>query len=96
VTANMKAMMLAKPPAGDIACCEALSRLDQRELLPKIKSPTLIIAGRHDQATPIAAGELIRSRIPGASMTIVDAAHISNVEQPHAFIEAVVGFLMQR
>jgi 3-oxoadipate enol-lactonase len=96
VSANMKAMMLATPAQGYIACCEALSTLDQRELLPKIKSPTLVIAGRHDLSTPVAAGELIRSKIPGASMTLLDAAHISNVEQPHAFTEAVVGFLTQR
>ena len=69
VTANMKAMLLASPVQGYLACCEALSTLDQRELLPKIKSPTLVIAGRHDMATPVAAGELIRSQIPGASMT---------------------------
>ena len=56
----------------------------------------LVIAGRHDMATPVAAGEFIRSQIPGASLTILDAAHISNVEQPHAFTDAVVGFLMQR
>ena len=53
-------------------------------------------AGRHDMSTPVAAGEFIRSQIPGASMTILDAAHISNVEQPHAFTDAVVGFLTQR
>jgi len=56
----------------------------------------LVIAGRHDMATPVAAGELIRSKIPGASLTLLDAAHISNVEQPHAFTDAVVGFLTQR
>ena len=92
-TARMKAMLLASPVQGYLACCEALSTLDQRELLTKIKSPTLVIAGRHDMATPVSAAELIRSRIPGASMTLLDAAHISNVEQPHAFTEAVVGFL---
>jgi 3-oxoadipate enol-lactonase len=96
VTANMKTMMLETPVQGYIGCCEALSTLDQRELLPRIKSPTLVIAGRHDLSTPVAAGELIRSKIPGASMTLLDAAHISNVEQPHAFTEAVVGFLTQR
>ena len=89
-------MMLTTPVEGYIACCEALSTLDQRELLAEIKSPTLVIAGRHDMATPVAAGELIRSRIPGASLTILDAAHISNVEQSHAFTDAVVGFLTQR
>lgn len=94
--ARMKAMLMATPQQGYIACCEALRTLDQRALLPKIPNPTLVIAGRHDPATPLAAGEFIRSQIPDASLTILDAAHISNVEQPHAFTEAVVGFLTQR
>jgi 3-oxoadipate enol-lactonase len=55
-----------------------------------------VIAGRHDMSTTVADAELMRSRIPGASMTILDAAHISNVEQPHAFTDALVGFLTQR
>jgi 3-oxoadipate enol-lactonase len=96
VTARMKAMLSASPQQGYIACCEALRTLDQRNLLPRISRPTLVIAGRQDVATPIAAGEYIRSHIPGASMTILDAAHISNVEQSHAFTEAVIGFLTQR
>ncbi|HWZ41808.1 MAG TPA: 3-oxoadipate enol-lactonase [Bradyrhizobium sp.] len=96
ITANLKAMLLASPVPGYLACCEALSTLDQRELLPAIKSPTLVIAGRQDMATPIAAGEFIRSKIPGASLTILDAAHISNIEQSHAFTDTVVGFLTQR
>ena len=96
IAANLKAMLLATPVQGYLACCEALSTLDQRALLPKITSPTLVIAGRHDMSTPVAAGEYIRSQIPGASLTILDAAHISNVEQPHAFTDAVVGFLTQR
>jgi 3-oxoadipate enol-lactonase len=96
ITARMKQMLVATPVQGYIACCEALSTLDQRDLLPRITAPTLVIAGRHDMSTPVEAGEFIRSRIPGASMTLLDAAHISNVEQPHDFTEAVVGFLTQR
>lgn len=96
VVARMKAMLLSTPPAGYLACCEALRTLDQRELLAKISNPTLVIAGRHDASTPVAAGEFIRSRIPKASMTILDAAHISSVEQADTFTEAVVGFLTQR
>lgn len=95
-TAKMKAMLLASPVEGYLAACEALSTLDQRALLPEIKSPVLVIAGKQDNATPVAAGEFIRANIPGASMTLLDAAHISNVEQSHAFTEAVVGFLTQR
>ena len=96
ITATMKAMLIACPVDGYLGACEALSALDQRALLPQIKSPTLVIAGRHDMATPVAAGEFIRSQIPNASLTLLDAAHISNVEQSHAFTDAVVGFLTQR
>jgi 3-oxoadipate enol-lactonase len=96
ITTRMKQMLVATPVQGYIACCEALSTLDQRDLLPRITAPTLVIAGRHDMSTPVEAGEFIRSRIPGASMTLLDTAHISNVEQPHDFTEAVVGFLTQR
>ncbi len=92
-TARMKAMLLASPVKGYLACCQALSTLDQRALLPEISSPTLVIAGRHDKATPVEAGELIRDGIPGATMTVLDAAHISNVEQSAGFTDAVMGFL---
>lgn len=95
-TDRMKAMLAASPKDGYLACCEALKTLDQRALLPKITNPTLVIAGRHDPATTLAAGEFIRSQIPKASLTILDAAHISNVEQPHAFTDAVIGFVTQR
>ena len=95
ITANMKAMLLAAPVQGYLACCEALSTLDQRDLLGRITNPTLVIAGRDDLATPVAAAEFIRDRIAGAGMTILDAAHISNIEQPQAFTVAVIGFLTQ-
>lgn len=95
ITARMKAMLLASPVQGYIACCEALRTLDQRALLPRIKAKTLVIAGRHDNSTTVEAAEFIRSHIPGASMTILDAAHISNVERSHEFTEAVAGFLTQ-
>lgn len=95
-TDRMKAMLAASPKDGYLACCEALKALDQRAMLPKITNPTLVIAGRHDPATTLAAGEFIRSQIPKASLTILDAAHISNVEQPHAFTDAVIGFVTQR
>jgi 3-oxoadipate enol-lactonase len=96
IAASLKAMLIATPVEGYIASCQALAKLDLRADLPKIKSPTLVIAGRYDKSTPIAMAETIRSQIPGASMTILDAAHISNVEAALAFNDAVLGFLTQR
>ena len=35
----------------------------------------------------------VRDRIPGAKFTVLDAAHISSVEQANAFNAEVLGFL---
>jgi 3-oxoadipate enol-lactonase len=91
--ARFKAMLTATPMEGYIACGEAVRDMDHRDILARIAAPTLVIAGRQDSATTPEAGEFIRSRIPGASLTLLDAAHISNVEQPQAFTQAVLGFL---
>ena len=94
--ARVKAMMVTTPDAGFIANCEAVRDMDHRDILARIKAPTLIIAGRHDVATPVEAGEYIRSHIPGAALTILDAGHISNVEQASDFTAEVLGFLTSK
>jgi 3-oxoadipate enol-lactonase len=70
--------------------------MDHRELLPKIRAPTLVIAGKHDPATPVEASEYIKSRIPGATLTLLDVAHLSNIEQPEAYTNVVLDFLRTR
>jgi 3-oxoadipate enol-lactonase len=90
---SMIEMFVATPLEGYIGCGEAVRDMDHRELLPKIKTPTLVIIGRQDPATTPEAGEYIRSHIPGATVSLLDAAHISNVEQPAAYASAVLGFL---
>ncbi len=96
VVQEIRRMFVATPVAGYVGCCEALIRLDQRDLLPKISRPVLIIAGRHDTGTTVEQAEFMRKAIPKASMTLLDAAHLSNVEQPYAFNDALIGFLTQR
>lgn len=95
MVARIRDMLVATPIEGYIASCEAVRDMDHREILRKISAPTLVIAGRHDTATPVEAAEFIRSRIPKAALTLLDAAHISNVEQPAVFIAEMLGFLTQ-
>jgi 3-oxoadipate enol-lactonase len=90
---RLRSMLVATSPDGYIACCEAIRDMDLRDGLPSIKAETMVIAGEHDPSTNIGAGEYIRSRIPGASMIVLDAAHISNVEQPEAYAQEVLAFL---
>ena len=90
--AKLQALVRATKPAGYVACCEAIRDMDHREILHKITAPTLIIAGKHDMATTVENAEFMRDRIPDAKMVVLDAAHISNVEQAKAFTDEVLGF----
>ncbi len=91
--ARMKGMVLTTPAAGYIANSEAVRDMDHRELLARINAPTLLIAGRHDVATTLEGMDFIRTHIPGAALTVLDAGHISNVEQASDFTAAVLDFL---
>ena len=93
---RMADMFVSTPLEGYVGCCEAVRDMDHRDLLGRITLPTLVIAGRHDPATTVENAEFIRSRIPRAALTLIDAAHISNVEQPHDYAEIVLGFLLQK
>jgi len=90
---RMTKMFLGCNLDGYIACVEAVRDMDFRATNPKVTTPTLVIVGKHDPATPPAAGEEITRQIKGAKLVALDAAHISNVEQPKAFTEAVLNFL---
>lgn len=93
---RIRAMLTSNPVAGYTASCGALMGLDLREALPRIKAQTLVIAGRYDTSSPLQMAATIRAGIPGASLTILEAAHLSNVEAPYGFNEALTGFLTQR
>lgn len=86
-------MMVSTPLEGYIGCAAAVRDMDHRDVVTKIRLPTLLIAGRHDASTTVEAAEFVRDRIPGSRLTVLDAAHISSVEQANAFNAEVLGFL---
>ncbi|HEU4660859.1 MAG TPA: 3-oxoadipate enol-lactonase [Pseudolabrys sp.] len=92
--ARLTEMFVATNPEGYIGCVEAIRDMDHRDLLPKIKVPTLIIAGKDDPATTVAQAEYLRDHIPGAKMVVINAAHISNIERPQEYAKAVLDFLL--
>jgi pimeloyl-ACP methyl ester carboxylesterase len=63
------------------------------ELLPNIKVPSLIVVGADD--TPfLAASDYMAAKIPGAQKVVIPAAgHAVNIDQPKAFVDAVLPFL---
>jgi 3-oxoadipate enol-lactonase len=62
--------------------------------LKEIKVPALILCGKEDKVTPVTQSEFLTSKIPNASLQIInDAAHMSNLEQPDLFNKHVNDFV---
>jgi pimeloyl-ACP methyl ester carboxylesterase len=72
-----------------------LTQRDARviESLADIKVPALVVVGA-DDAPFLAASDYMAAKIPGAKKAVIPAAgHAVNIDQPQAFIEAVLPFL---
>ena len=91
--AHMRQTLVATNATGYVGCCAAIRDMDQRWVLSDINLPSLIIAGRGDNATPLKDSEFMADRINGAELVVLDAGHISNVEQNAAFTAAIEKFL---
>ncbi|HEX6209361.1 MAG TPA: 3-oxoadipate enol-lactonase [Methylomirabilota bacterium] len=90
----VRAMVRSTPVAGYVACCQAIAKLNLTDRLREITIPTMVVVGADDPATTVPMARTIHERIAGSELVILkDAAHLSNLEQPAAFNEAVLGFL---
>jgi 3-oxoadipate enol-lactonase/4-carboxymuconolactone decarboxylase len=91
---STRATVLATDPEGYAACCMAIAGMKIKDKLARVKAPLLVINGAQDVSTPPAEhGERIATAVAGARSAMLDAAHLSAVEQPEAFAGAVVAFL---
>ena len=86
-------MLVSGPAAGYMGCCAVLRDTDLRAEIAAISAPTLVVAAVGDPVTPPANAELMKSRIPGAELVILNGSHIANVEQADAFNEQLLRFL---
>lgn len=69
-------------------------RPDRTAALATVRVRTLVICGAEDVMTPVADSEAIARTIPGAELVVIPGAgHMSNMEQPAAFNDAVARFL---
>jgi 3-oxoadipate enol-lactonase len=81
---------------GVVAGLKALrDRTDARPGLAHISFPTLVIVGEQDAITPKEKADELASNIPNARLVVIPAAgHLSNLENPVAFTNAMREFLV--
>ena len=64
----------------------AMAAADQRELLPRIAVPTLLIWGELDVRSPLSVAREFEDAIRGAKLVVLaGAGHMSNLERPEQF-----------
>jgi L-proline amide hydrolase len=78
---------------SEFHCIGSLKTWDITDRLQEIDTPTLLVSGRYDEATPQIV-EQIHTRIPGSQWALFEeSSHMPHVEEPEAFLARVQGFL---
>jgi pimeloyl-ACP methyl ester carboxylesterase len=86
--------MAAVPPETYRKAVQLLTTFDRRENLPKIRVPTLLVAGSDDQVAPPAVLEKMSKRIPGARYVLLEGCgHLGPMDQPEVFNKVAHSFL---
>ncbi len=58
--------------------------------------PTLLIWGEHDARSPLYVAHQFEKAIPDARLVVIPGAgHVSNLEQPERFNDAIRAFLRE-
>jgi len=91
----VKEMIISTPKQS---LCNTLHALAERketcDQLSEINIPVLIMVGKEDKITPIAAAQQMHEKILNSKLEIIQqAGHLSNLEDPTAFNTHLVNFL---
>ena len=92
---RIRQMINAATPQGIAAASRGMAqRADSTALLSTIAFPTLVIVGEQDSLTPPSVAQDYAAKIPNAQFIVIPhAGHLSNLEQPEAFLQVISGFL---
>lgn len=75
--------------AGLIAALGAMkTRNDQHKLIEETDTPILVLQGKHDKVVPP-----IETANPLVKKVVTDTGHLGMLEDPEAFVKAVIAFL---
>jgi pimeloyl-ACP methyl ester carboxylesterase len=80
-------------PASMRAALSAMANADQRDLMPEVRVPVLLIWGELDERSPLEVARQFESAIPDSELIVIpDVGHLSNLERPHPVNQAIREF----
>ena len=85
---------LANDPVSFGLGFRCLARTNMLHMLPQIRCPTMIVAGRHDTVRPHAGTAELAKKIPGARFELLDdAGHFMPTQEPSQLAALLEEFL---
>jgi pimeloyl-ACP methyl ester carboxylesterase len=89
----LESMAADARPESMRTALSVMAEADQRDLLPRIAVPTLLVWGEQDARSPLSVARHFEEAIPDTKLVVIpDCGHVSNLERPEQFNEAVRGF----
>ena len=89
----LAAMSADVRPATLVRELALMAGADQRDLLPRIAVPTLLIWGEQDARSPLSVARQFDEAIPDTQLVVIEGAgHISNLERPERVNQVVRQF----
>ena len=98
IVEHVRSLILANSSESIAAMISALmNRPDSTPLLADLRLPTLIVVGEEDVITPPSVARAMQHSIRGSELIVIPSAgHLSSLEQPEAFNDALAQFLSHR
>jgi 3-oxoadipate enol-lactonase len=95
LVAEWRRRFLEQDPLSMLVAVQSLvARDDVTPRLGEISVPTMVIVGEEDRDPGVGASVSLAARIQGAELVALpDTGHLSALERPEAFADALLGFL---
>ena len=91
---ELAAIMSEARPVGTRVMAHAFAEADLRDVLPRIKVPTLLVCGEADERSPLPVAQALHDAIPTSTMVVLPGlGHESYVEAPAQFNAEVRAFV---
>jgi 3-oxoadipate enol-lactonase len=94
--ADRREAFLRTDPQVFQAACQALAALDLTAELARLETPTLLLVGEHDEATPPPMSIELAGILPNVQLKVLpDCAHVPQLQSPDLFLDAIEDFLAE-
>jgi 3-oxoadipate enol-lactonase len=84
---------LGNDPVGFGFGFRALARTNMLHMLPLVRCPAMVVAGRHDTVRPHAGSADLAKKIPGARFELIEAGHFMPTQGPEPLTALLEDFL---